>query len=302
MMSHIRNFRLHANKGGVEGAKWWIKKQYYRVKPDTIEGTNVFNRDWDLLIIVDGCDPEWVDEVASDQSLFDQGDVGSIVSVGSGSDDWHEHTFANTPSEVLERTAFITANPFVNQHKPQSLGFLENVREWGWVNSLGTVPAHNVTDAAIEAGRTTNFDRYVVHYMQPHAPFLKRTNSNNREGVELSYPVKDCREPWFQVMRGNLESERLRELYIENLRYVLDEVDLLCENFDAENAVLSADHGNGVGETGLYGHPARVNIERLRKVPWVPIQSVDDETFAPTIDRSSTNISHTEQLEALGYR
>jgi hypothetical protein len=302
MLSHLRNLQIHAERGGIRGVQWWIKKQYFRIKPGDIEGTNVFDREWDLLIIIDGCDVDWIREVAPDQSLFQGDNVGSIVSVGSGSDDWHEHTFANTSDEVLEKTAFITANPFVHAHKPDSLGFLENVREWGWEDNLGTVPAHNVTDAAIEIGRSTDFDRYVVHYMQPHAPFLKRPDYEDRETVELAYPAKDSREPWYQVLRDDLSSARLRELYVNNLRYVLEEVSNLCRNFDAEIAILSADHGNGVGDDGLYGHPARVKIEELRRVPWVPIQAADDETLTPTIDRTSTNTSHIEQLEALGYR
>ncbi|WP_159900215.1 hypothetical protein [Salinirussus salinus] len=267
-----------------------------------IEGTNVFDREWDLLIIIDGCDVGWVREIVPEQQLFNKDNVGSIISVGSGSDDWHEQTFARTPSEVLRRTAFITANPFMEAHKPPSLGFVEDVREWGWESDLGTVPAHKVTNAAIKVGRTTDFDRYVVHYMQPHAPFITRTNQNNREAVELSYPAKDCREPWYQVMRGELESSKLHELYLDNLRYVLEEVNKLCQNFDAKEAIISADHGNGVGYNGLYGHPARVEIKSLREVPWASVQAADRQTIMPTIDRTSTNISRTEQLEALGYQ
>lgn len=302
MLSHLKNFYIHASRGGTEGAKWWIRKQYHRIKPKSIDGTNIFEREWDLLIIIDGCDAAWVQDVAPEQHFFDKDDIDSIVSVGSGSDDWHEQTFAHTPSEVLEQTAFITANPFINAHKPPSLGFLEDVREWGWEEDLGTVPAHKITNAAIRAGRTTDFDRYVVHYMQPHAPFLRRTDPDDRRAVELSYPAKDCREPWYQVMRGGLQSDRLRDLYVDNLRYVLNEVDTLCDNFDAEDAILSADHGNAVGDDGLYGHPARVDIEQIQRVPWVSVSATDDRIITPTIDRVHTDVSREEQLRALGYR
>lgn len=301
MTAHINNFKIHLDRGGLVGAKWWTRKQYHRLKPENLDGRNVFDSEWDLLVIIDGCDIEWTREVVSEQSLFDEDDLDSIVSVGSGSDDWHENTFEQTPPHVLEDTAFITGNPFVEAHKPPSLGFLENVKEWGWEESLGAVPAHNITDAAIDAGRTTNFERYVVHYMQPHAPFIERTDPDDRRSVELAYPAKDCREPWYQVMRGDLSSDRLRQLYIDNLRYVLQEVDLLCRNFAAERAVLSADHGNGVGDDGLYGHPARVPIKKLRQVPWISLTASNEETVRPSIDRTPTGISREDQLSSLGY-
>jgi len=138
--------------------------------------------------------------------------------------------------------------------------------------------------------------------MQPHAPFIEMTDPDDRSQVELSYPTNLPREPWYRVLRGDLSSAKLRELYVDNLRYVLDEVATLCQNFDAETSILSADHGNDVGQYGLYGHPARVKIKRLRSVPWVPIQTVDNHTITPIIDRSPTETTRSEQLEALGYR
>jgi glucan phosphoethanolaminetransferase (alkaline phosphatase superfamily) len=36
--------------------------------------------------------------------------------------------------------------------------------------------------------------------------------------------------------------------------------------------LITADHGELLGENGLYGHPADSDAEKLRKVPWYSLE------------------------------
>jgi hypothetical protein len=56
-------------------------------------------------------------------------------------------------------------------------------------------------------------------------------------------------------MIGDGDEEEIWESYIENLRYVLDHVEVLLENVDAEEVAISADHGNAKGEWGCLRTP-----------------------------------------------
>lgn len=56
------------------------------------------------------------------------------------------------------------------------------------------------------------------------------------------------------------DREEIRNSYVANLRYVLKHVDPLLENVDADDIVISADHGNAKGERSAYKHPLGVPI------------------------------------------
>jgi len=93
--------------------------------------------------------------------------------------------------------------------------------------------------------------------------------------------------------------------YHDNLRFVLDQVAVLLNNFDAENVVITADHGEAFGEMGFYRHPVACPLPIVRKVPWVETSATDTETVdpsAPDPEAADTTSSVDERLEQLGYR
>ena len=93
--------------------------------------------------------------------------------------------------------------------------------------------------------------------------------------------------------------------YRANLRYALDDVEVLLDNLDAERVVLTADHGNGVGEFGVYGHPSDLLVPTaIRRVPWVDTTARDTGDHDPAVWGESTTPADEnvkEQLRALGY-
>ena len=48
-------------------------------------------------------------------------------------------------------------------------------------------------------------------------------------------------------------------------------------NTDFEKVVVTADHGEALGEFGVYAHPRWVHHPKVRIVPWLEISSTDME-------------------------
>ena len=96
----------------------------------------------------------------------------------------------------------------------------------------------------------------------------------------------------------------LWEAYRDTLEWGLDSVDVLRQNCKATIA-LSADHGNGMGEWGVWSHPPGSPVPALRKVPWVTVPGTDERTVEPESIADTTSadeeLSVEERLTALGY-
>jgi len=101
--------------------------------------------------------------------------------------------------------------------------------------------------------------------------------------------------------RGEVEFEELWDSYRMNLELVLEEVRTLLSNLDAETVVITADHGNAVGELRMYGHPAGFLHPAVRKVPWIETTATDQLTYEPSVGTESDERDVGELLEALGY-
>ncbi|MFC7080227.1 hypothetical protein [Halorussus caseinilyticus] len=93
--------------------------------------------------------------------------------------------------------------------------------------------------------------------------------------------------------------------YLENLRWVLEEVELLLSNMDADTLVVSSDHGEAFGEWGLYGHYRHVPIPVLKNVPWVELSATDSGEYEPAVEAKSVDVTDDDveqRLSALGYK
>jgi hypothetical protein len=126
--------------------------------------------------------------------------------------------------------------------------------------------------------------------MKPHEPFVENSPDSTA---------------WQRLQWGEYDIDDLIPDYKDNLRNVLEDVELLLENTDADNVVITADHGNSYGEYGFYGHRPYLPLKGMRQVPWVETSATDRETYEPETDSSSeaeSEVTRDEMLTALGYR
>jgi len=291
-----RNLR----RGGPGVVLELLSRGYYTLKP--MRGDPVTERDWDLLVVLDACRADLWNEVAPEVEGFDA--APARTTVGGTSTEFLAKTFGRADAEWLAGTAYVTGNPYTDSHvDADAFACLDEVWRYAWDDEIGTIPARPVTDRAIAAGRELGdgVDRTVVHYMQPHFPCVP--DADGGEGIALDRFGAEPISVWEELRFGERDPDEVWARYRENLRYVLAEVALLLENFDAERVAITADHGNAVGEKYLYGHVERVALPALREVPWFETSAVDRATYEPAeYERGESAKSVEDRLTALGYK
>jgi hypothetical protein len=137
-------------------------------------------------------------------------------------------------------------------------------------------------------------NRQIVHYGQPHQPFLCETSG------------EDVGTLWTEIMNGEIDIDIIWEYYLDNLRLVLDEISILIENVNAPKTVITADHGEAFGELGFYKHPAGTPHPAVRKVPWVETTAQDQGNYEIELTNPKhepvSNEEMEQRLESLGYK
>ncbi|WP_323191857.1 hypothetical protein [Halostella sp. PRR32] len=258
----------------------------------------VYDREWDLLVVLDGCRADLMASVASDYRFLDR--PRRVASPASHSHDWLERTFGTADEAAVAETAYVTANPFSDELlDPNRFAALDEVWRYAWDAERETVPPRPVTDRTITLMRDCDPERVVAHYMQPHFPSIPDP------GVGAGFQREDAGwlpgNAWEKLRDGEVSEERLWTAYRNNLEHVLDDVAVLLENADAERAVVTADHGNALGEWGVYGHPRRMPLPSLHLVPWYETTATDAGGYDPATYDQSAGESVGEKLRDLGY-
>lgn len=297
----IRDSADEVKRNGMEGFRDIVHSLYqgifWRFVSRMYEGgDNVYSHDWDVLVILDACRVDLLEEVAAEYEFLT--DIRSVQSVGSNSEEWLEKTFTPRLRWQTRRTACVTANPFSDSRLNETdFCALDEVWRYAWDDDLGTVPPQPVSDAAIAHWRTDECERMIVHYMQPHFPSIPRQ--------ELGVGTPGKAEPyvWEELRKGRLSEADAWDAYRENLRYVLDHVKLVVRSIDAERVAISADHANSFGSWGLYGHP-RAPIKAIRTVPWCETSARNVSGYEPSETGKDVSVDDQEvrsRLRALGY-
>ncbi|AWB26372.1 hypothetical protein [Halococcoides cellulosivorans] len=272
--------------------------------------------DWDTCIVLDACRYDVFEDVYDE---YLDGTLEKRESLGSSTPEWAYRTLDGDHD-----IAYFSGNPFIND-----LGIALKDLKWGascdydwtandhiksvidvwqdeWDDDLGTVPP-----AGIEASYRDHADlvdereRTVLHYMQPHAPFLSRDGGPKLEQIQEGIKrqgdddasqgplgrIGDAVRPkmerllegselaqkaglWLETGTTGLLSDGTREtglkLHEENLRIALEEIATLVEDLDGR-VVVTADHGEAFGEEGVWEHHIETHIPALIDVPWLEL-------------------------------
>lgn len=265
-------------------------------------GSNIYEWEWDTLVILDACRVDLLRAVADEYEFI--GDVAAAESVGSMSGEWMRKTFTDTYADQTAATAYVTANVFsADLLDAGQFHTLDEVWRYGWDEAQGTIPPRPVTDRAIDVARRSDPDRLLVHYMQPHHPFI---GEDRLEGDFDADPfgrgggttVVDA------LRRGQVSHDAFWRAYRANLQLVLGEVAILLENHDADRVIITADHGDALGEWGIYDHPAGCLHPVVTNVPLVETTATDTGAYEPSIEppADGDGADLSARLRALGYR
>lgn len=274
------------------------------IEPRLPIGINFFDREWDVLIILDACRYDLFKEFAPKHDIYPQFEtVSSAYSNASTTKHWLRRTFEAVPSDILEGTYFVGSGSY-----PEEILDVDAFHEVEVMYRYATDPRTGIsrpeaiTDAAIDAMRTGDASKFVVHHKQPHAPFLHCIGK-----YELSDGgAGKTQDVWEGLRRGRFDKKEVWKDYGKNLLRGLDEVETLARNTDNDTRiVVTSDHGNALGEFGVYGHPGHMPLPSIRRVPWVELDGLGIHDYEvkgkDAIATVSKEATAEENLEALGY-
>ncbi|MDS0220940.1 hypothetical protein NDI54_06190 [Haloarcula sp. S1AR25-5A] len=262
-------------------------------------------QDWDICIILDGCRYD----VFESYSHLD-GKLRSRNSLASSTVDFLKSNFTG---KDLSDTVYVTANPQLYRYRDEIETNLHDIihiwKDDGWDEELGTVLPETVTEYAIDAAARYPKKKIIVHYMQPHYPFIQNNNEFGRDHLLEEDP--DEPNPWYKILYGelNVSKQNLWDAYARNLELALPHVNELISKTEGKS-VVTADHGNMFGERSFpipipeWGHPHGIFTKELVKVPWLII---DDESRRDIISEEGDKLADIDtdvddRLRQLGYR
>lgn len=242
-------------KGQLDGFLIPIYRYYYRLKGH--EGIDVVEEDWDYLIILDACRYD----VFRDVNRI-EGELQKKTSKASATDEWLRKNFTDYYDDLV----YVSGNAFVSRVKEQ--GGFDSSEHFHHTEMLflddealeeGVTKPESMTEKALEAVERYPDKRVIIHYVQPHDPFIGEPSLvMGDDGVEdvLDY----------------FDHPKSLEAYRANLERALESVEELVEQLDGK-IVISADHGDSFGEKGIHRHPTQVYIKELTEVPWLEIRN-----------------------------
>jgi hypothetical protein len=150
-----------------------------------LEKVYVMQEAWDYLIVLDACRYDVMERV---WDKYIKGHLTKRISLGSSTRQWRDSNFPDRYEDVV----YVSANPFINSIR-EIRGFLgsEHFQEvydvWrtDWDDKRGTVLPKAVSDRTIACMMMHDQARLIIHYLQPHAPYLGIASDS------LGFPVPD---------------------------------------------------------------------------------------------------------------
>jgi len=287
-----------------------LNQRYYHQKSNVrynIAGTDVTEEDWDNLLLLDACRYD----------IFGEANIieGRSESRESRGADTVEFLRGNFQGRTLHDTVYVTASPMLYRHRDHiDVEFHDVINIWndnGWDEEEKTVLPEPVTIAAREAADRYPTKRLLVHYLQPHYPFVGADTRPFHEEDAFMRPGEFG--SWTRVAMGQIDTTRTEvwEAYYGCLEYVLKSIAPLVETLRGKTVVTS-DHGNLLGERAFpvpireWGHPRGLHVRNLVTVPWLVTEGDERREIVaePPDTESQTEADDStveERLAQLGY-
>jgi len=325
-----------------------------------MDRTNFLEQQWDYLVILDACRFDYFKKNYAD---YLEGELKKVKSLGSCTDEWRDKTFTARYDDIV----YISSNPHISSDQTVT-GFLggdhfhqvHDIWKKGWDHTRGTVLPETVNAAAKQIIPRAKGKRVIIHYLQPHAPYLALPDdtkgfANPNENIQsflkgMAQDIKTGKRrniiirkllPWFKknmilgdhpewmlrqflclppktpmdAVRRKYGVKGLRRAYEMNLKKVLEEVKNLLPCLSGK-VVVTADHGEFLGENRCFTHTPESENPLLVDVPWLvtkgggsgadlDAEHSQDWEKTPSSETAETKSAEDEQLadklRALGY-
>jgi hypothetical protein len=285
---------------------YWIS---YRVNElfysyHSYDDISLIDEDWDILIILDGCRYD----LFAGQTIID-GTLSKRYS--SASESW-EYMKNNFVGKTFHDTVYITANPHWYRLGDDVFHDVIDMLELDWNDELQTVHPADVVARVKQVDREYQDKRLIVHFMQPHFPFIGPSSENIiHKGLSREHDMSepDGMNIWRSLeLTTDYDVNDVINAYEENLELTLPHVNELCESITGRT-VVTADHGNLIGERLWpipirgYGHPRNLHAPGLVTVPWLVYEDERRQVQSEppkNVERQGDETIE-ERLASLGY-
>lgn len=269
------------------------------------DGIAVFDQDWDVLIVLDACRFDAFQEHAAFP-----GHLQAVTSQGSVTPEWLR---ANLAGRDLSDTVCVSANGHyvkLSDELDTNWHAFEGVVEDDLADaedSLLVASPDTVTERARTALEQYPRKRVVIHYIQPHLPFLGKIGDQHFElGKNL---VEIGTDP-------SVDRDRIVDAYHENLKLVLSSVERLLDTAEPNmgRVVITSDHGELLGDrlwplpVRQWSHIHELPHPLLVQVPWHRLDVgsrrdvvAEEPVHESKMERQDDRERLTEHLRALGY-
>jgi hypothetical protein len=230
-----------------------LRCYYY---PQRDKGVDVVDEEWDNLIVLDACRYDIFEEY----NEFEQGELSKKRSKGGHSKEWLKRNFKDYYDDIV----YVSGNVFVS---PNDRGGFNSSEHFGKVYPVylrddtqveGVTHPKYIVETALKAHEEHPDKRKIIHFMQPHTPYLGEKGVSSDKGC-----IGDMK-------KDGVSDKEIREAYISNFLFVQEYVKELIDHLEGE-IVVTADHGEALGEKGLYNHHPGVYTKELVEVPWLRI-------------------------------
>ena len=199
-----------------------------------------------------------------------------------------QNTFKGSHKDIV----YYSANPKISlymlnrEFKTNPFHKLFQIWKYEWDNQLKTVLPSSVNKIVIENIENFQDKRKIIHYLQPHYPFLTISHKVKTSGANhmiddnlhsISLLKKelifgDTGIIWELLRKKQIDKNMVRKAYQDNIKIVLKSIKELLPYLDGK-IIITSDHGNLFGEYFLYAHPYGMRIRKLIEVPWLEVDN-----------------------------
>lgn len=270
----VYSYKIYPKIKDVRGATRfkYILKLIIRRNFDKIEEEEDLIEDFDCenIIILDGCRYDIFSDLVPE--------ANHIISPGSCSKDFIKSTFGDNCE--FNDVVCISANPYfkpelfrkLTNKKPEDVFYKVYPTYERWNDDLDTVtPSEVISDVRRAQNEHPNKDK-LIFLMQPHCPFIGQEPIGNgcKHILDSEISRGIVNDVWDKRLARQISHETVVRRYKNNVELALEACNEIHDILNGETIVTS-DHGNLLGENGLYGHKVHIKTDELRKVPFYRI-------------------------------
>ena len=276
---------------------------------EELETQPVHESDWDYLIILDACrfdyfKKNYVDFLNGDLSkVRSRGSATPEWLQNTFSGNRYNYTYITANPYI--NAEGINLEKMTNEidedwHADRKVTQVHQAWDEAWDGENGTVLPEKMREYALEK---EDKEKTIIHFVQPHRPFISYEGEEGHEWMpseknttstknrifsktksiwqpifhNLPKPAKHYlrevlgMENQYRKFAKQVGEEKVKDLYTQDLRLALAEVEKLIEELDGK-VVVTSDHGESFGENYEWGHPLKSKNPALIEVPWLEVK------------------------------